>query len=413
MDAGARPRHPAKGMIPVGSQDHYALAAGRVFDGERFLRDRVVVVREGRIADLAAEPPAGLPVTRLAEGTILAPGFIDLQVNGGGGVLLNDDASVAGIARIAAAHRRGGTTALLPTLITDTRPAIRAAIAGVAAAITAGVPGILGIHLEGPFLSPQRIGIHDPARLADFGPGDAALLTGLGARGLTLVTLAPERVPPGAVADLVARGARVCAGHTADTGAAIRAALGEGLTGFTHLFNAMSQLGPREAGAVGIALAEAATFAGIIADGHHVGDDQLRLALRLKGSGRLMLVTDAMPPVGDGRADASFTLFGRRITCVGDRLTGADGTLAGAAITMAQAVRHMSSRGGASLEEALAMAAPTPARFLGLDARLGWIAPGYAADLVALSDDLTVLGTWIGGKSSEESGDESGGEQAP
>ncbi|MEH3116318.1 MAG: N-acetylglucosamine-6-phosphate deacetylase [Methylorubrum populi] len=392
-------------MIPLGSRDHQALAAEWVFDGERLWRDRTVVLRDRRIADLTADPPADLPVTRLPAGAILAPGFVDLQVNGGGGVLLNDDPSVDAIARIAAAHRRGGTTALLPTLVTDTRPAIRAAIEGVAAAIRAGVPGILGIHLEGPFLSPQRIGIHDPARLADFGPGDAELLTGLGPRGLTLVTLAPERVPPGAVADLVARGARICAGHTADPGPAIRRAMAEGLTGFTHLFNAMSQIGPREPGAVGVALCEPEAFAGLIADGHHVGDDQLRLALRLKGRDRLMLVTDAMPPVGDPRPDAAFTLFGRRIVRQGDRLTGADGTLAGAAITMAQAVRHMRTRGGASVEEALAMASLTPARFLGLDARLGRIAPGHAADLVALSADLTVLATWTGARI--------GGEQAP
>ncbi|MEE7457515.1 N-acetylglucosamine-6-phosphate deacetylase [Methylorubrum populi] len=389
-------------MIPLESRNDRAIAAERVFDGERFLSDRVVVLREGRIADLAAKPPAGMPVTRLAAGAILAPGFVDCQVNGGGGVLLNDDASVAGIARIAAAHRRGGTTALLPTLITDTRPAIAAAIEGVAAAIRAGVPGILGIHLEGPFLSPARIGIHDPARIAEFGPGDADLLSGLGARGLTLVTLAPERVPPGAVADLVARGVRVCAGHTADDGPAIEAALDEGLTGFTHLFNAMSQMGPRAPGAVGLALAEGDAFAGIIADGHHVGDAQLRLALRLKGRDRLMLVSDAMPPVGcpsgGPRGEGAFTLFGRRITLSGDRLTGEDGTLAGAAITLAQAVRHMSTRGGASLEEALSMASLTPARFLGLEARLGRIAPGYAADLVALSPDLSVLGTWISGE---------------
>jgi N-acetylglucosamine-6-phosphate deacetylase len=382
----------------LGAQDHCALAVERVFDGERMLGDRVVVLRGGRIADVTAEPPANVPLVQLPAGAVLAPGFIDCQVNGGGGVLLNDDSSVIGIARIAAAHRKGGSTALLPTLITDTRPAIRAAIEGVAEAIRAGVPGILGIHLEGPFLSPQRIGIHDPGRLAEFGPGDAELLTGLGTRGITLVTLAPERVPAGAVADLVARGARVCAGHTADAGPAIRAAVAEGLTGFTHLFNAMSQIGPREAGAVGVALAEEATFAGIIADGHHVGGDQLRLALRLKGRDRLMLVSDAMPPVGDTRADTAFTLFGRRIVRTGDRLTGEDGTLAGAAITMAEAVRHMRTHGGASLEEALAMASLTPARFLGLDARLGRIAPGFAADLVALTAEGDVLGTWIGGQ---------------
>ena len=375
--------------------DH-ALAAARVFDGETFLRDRTLLLRGGAIVDITAVPPPGVPVTRLSPEMILAPGFIDVQVNGGGGVLLNDNCGVEGIRRIVAAHRLGGTTGLLATLITDTRPAIAHAIEGVAAAIAAGVPGLLGIHLEGPFLSPRRIGIHDPARLARFGEGDAALLTGLGARGITLVTLAPEEVPPGAVAELVARGARVCAGHTADDGPAIRRALGEGLTGFTHLFNAMSQMGPRAPGAVGVALGEPDTFAGIIADGHHVGDLQLRLALRLMGRDRLMLVSDAMPPVGDD--SDGFTLFGRRIRRDGDRLTGEDGTLAGAAITMVEAVRHMSGRGGATLEEALAMASLTPARFLGLDGRRGRIAPGFAADLVALTPDLTVTDTWIGGR---------------
>ncbi|GJD99063.1 N-acetylglucosamine-6-phosphate deacetylase [Methylobacterium isbiliense] len=376
----------------------FALLAGRVFDGEAFLSDRAVVVRDGCIADLTLAPPAGLRVHRLPEGAILAPGFVDVQVNGGGGVLLNDDPSPEGIARIAAAHRRlGGTTALLPTLISDTRPAIGTAIDGVAAAIAAGVPGILGIHLEGPFLSSQRPGIHDPARLIPFEAGDVALLTGLGARGLTLVTLAPETVPLGTVAALRARGARVCAGHTADDGTALRRALDEGLDGVTHLFNAMSQLGPREAGAVGVALADPRLFAGIIADGYHVGDAQLGIARRLKGPERLMLVTDAMSPVGDPEARRTFTLFGRTIHRDGDRLAGADGTLAGAFLTMAGAVRHMAARGGASLEEALAMASLTPARFLGLDGRLGRIAPGYAADLVALDADFGVLGTCLGG----------------
>ena len=381
----------------TGAPDH-AIAADRVFDGERFLHDRTVVLRGGAILDVTADPPPGVPVTRLPPGSILAPGFIDVQVNGGGGVLLNDDPSLDGIRRIAAAHRLGGTTGLLPTLITDTRPVIARAVAGVAEAIRSGVPGILGIHLEGPFLSPRRIGIHDPARIATFGEGDAALLTGLGARGITLVTLAPEEVPPGTVADLVARRARVCAGHTADDGAAIRRALGEGLTGFTHLFNAMSQMGPREPGAVGVALADEAAFAGLIADGHHVGDLQLRLALRLIGPDRLMLVTDAMSPVGDPAARDTFTLFGRRIRRDGDRLTGEDGTLAGAALTMIEAVRHMSGRGGATLAQALAMASLTPARFLGLDRRLGRIVPGHSADLVALGPDLAVVETWIDGK---------------
>ena len=376
----------------------FAMRAERVFDGDVFLRDRLVVVRDQHIADLTRDLPSGTDLIQLPPGTILAPGFVDVQVNGGGGILFNDDPSSSGIARIAAAHRfLGGTTSLLPTLISDTRPVIRAAIAGISEAISAGVPGVLGIHLEGPFLSPLRPGIHDPARLAQFEPSDVELLTGLGGRGLTLVTLAPEVLPPGAISTLVARGALVSAGHTADDGSMIREALDAGLTGFTHLFNAMSQFGPRHAGAVGVALTDERAFAGIIADGHHLGDTALAIAHRMKGTERLMLVTDAMPPVGDPDARATFTLFGRTISRNGDLLTGIDGTLAGSALTMAGAVRHMWRRGGASLEGALTMASLTPARFLGLDQSIGRIAPGYAADLVALDPDLVVLGTVVRG----------------
>ncbi|MGY2052208.1 N-acetylglucosamine-6-phosphate deacetylase [Methylobacterium sp. JK268] len=375
-----------------------ALAADRIFDGEAERGPGVVVLRDGVIADIARAPPAGLPCMTLPPGAVLAPGFVDCQVNGGGGALLNDAPTPATVARIAAAHRSGGTTALLPTLISDHRPVIAAAVAAVAEAIAAGVPGILGIHLEGPFLSPRRPGIHDPARLATFAPGDVELLTGLGSRGITLVTLAPEVAPPGIVAALVARGARVSAGHTADDGTAFRRALDEGMSGATHLFNAMSQLTAREEGAVGVALADRRVFAGIIADGHHVGDTALAIARRLKGRDRLMLVTDAMPPVGDPRPAAGFTLFGRDIQQVGDRLTGPDGTLAGSALTMVGAVRHMVARGGATLAEALTMAALTPARWLGLDDRIGRVAPGFAADLVVLDEALRVWGTCVGGE---------------
>lgn len=380
------------------ASDELIVAAEHVFDGEQLHYDRFIVIRGGRIIDVLREVPSGVRHLRLPPEAIIAPGFVDLQVNGGGGVLFNDDLTPAGLARIAASHRRvGGTTSLLPTLISDTRAVIQAAINAVGDAIAAGVPGILGVHVEGPFLSPRRVGIHDPARLAQFMPSDVDLLTGLGDRGVTLVTLAPEEVPLEAIYALVARGAFVSAGHTADEGRAIRAALDAGLTGFTHLFNAMSQMGPREAGAVGIALTDERAFAGIIADGHHVEDVPLAVALRMIGPERLMLVSDAMPPVGNPNAGATFTLFGRTIHFHGDRLTSDNGTLAGAALTMAGAVRHMHTRAGASLEVALTMASLTPARFLKLDRELGRIAPNYWADLVILDGNLEVLGTIVRG----------------
>lgn len=376
------------------------IEAERVFDGQAIRERCFVSVRHGRIHDLTTSAPPARRVSRLPPSAILAPGFVDLQVNGGGGVLFNDDRSVGGIARIAAAHRRvGGTTSLLPTLISDTRAVIRSAIEAIRDARLARIPGIRGIHLEGPFLSPHRPGIHDPARLAQISEGDIALLTGLADAGVTLITLAPEAVPPGTVASLVAHGARVCAGHTADDGTLIAQALDEGLTGFTHLYNAMTQFGSRVPGAVGIALTEPRAFAGIIADGHHVAPHALAVALRMKGAKRLMLVSDAMPSVGARDEAAGFTLFGRRIRCESGRLTAEDGTLAGAHLTMAGAVRHMIAHGGASLEEALAMASLTPACFLGLNEEIGRIAPGYEADLVVLDEHLNPLGTWIAGES--------------
>ena len=377
-----------------------AVLADTVFDGERLRSNAAVVVEGERILDVVPSEGVGaLSRVVLPPGTILAPGFIDVQVNGGGGVLFNDDPSVAGLAAIASAHRRFGTTGLLPTLISDSRQAIRRAIDAVAEAIDRGVPGILGIHLEGPFLNVARKGVHPPDRIVPVEVEDLESLSSLGSRGKTLVTLAPECVPPGFIAELTRRGVIVCAGHTDATAAQFLSAVEEGLAGVTHLYNAMSQLGSREPGTVGTALASEDVFAGLIADGHHVADLSLKLAWKAKGSDRLMLVTDAMPPVGTAMTE--FPLFGRTIHVAGGRCTTADGTLAGASLDMAGAVRFMVERVGVTLEEALVMASGTPARFLGHSARRGRLIAGSAADMVALDRDLQVIGTWIAGRSAE------------
>ena len=371
-----------------------AIAAARVFDGQDFRADAAVVIEGARIVDLVDSSDAPEAI-RLPPGAVLAPGFVDAQVNGGGGVLLNDEPTVEGIARIATAHRRFGATGLLPTLISDRREVMRAAIEAVGEAIAAGVPGVLGIHIEGPFLNPARKGVHPPGHLVPVEAGDADLLSALGDRGITLVTLAPERVPAGFVADLVRRGVLVSAGHTDATSAVLLPALDEGLTGFTHLYNAMSPLTSREPGAVGTALADGRVFAGIIADGHHVADLSLKVASLAKGWERLMLVSDAMSPVGTTMT--RFSLFGREIRVADGRCATADGTLAGAALDMRSAVRHVVGRLGIGLGDALRMASRTPAIFLGLGESRGRIAPGFRADLVALDAELQVLATWIGG----------------
>jgi N-acetylglucosamine-6-phosphate deacetylase len=367
-----------------------ALINSRVLLPSGFSQD-CVVIEDGRIAAILPSPPGDAEIVDLG-GKMLLPGFIDTQVNGGGGRLFNDDPSVETIRVIAETHRRYGTTGLLPTLISDDLCVIQAGIAAVDAAI-GQVPGVLGIHIEGPFLNPARKGIHPESKLQPLRDEFVVLLTSL-KRGRTLVTLAPECATPGQIARLVGAGVIVSAGHSDAPYETVRAAIDAGLTGFTHIFNAMSQLTGRSPGMVGAALESDETFAGVIVDGYHLHPATLRVALRAKGARRLMLVTDAMPSVG---SDApGFELQGRMIRREGDKLVGEDGTLAGSTLTMAGAVRGVIEQGRVSLETAVAMASARPAAFLGLSDR-GSIAIGNAADLVLADDDLTMHASWIAG----------------
>ena len=373
----------------------HAIHARRVFTGTAMLTDQIVVIAGRSIAAIQASAPAGMPLLRLAEGVVLSPGFVDLQVNGGGGVLFNDAMDAAGLERILAAHRLAGTTSILLTVISGSRAQLRAAMAVATAAILANQAGIIGLHLEGPFLNPERRGIHPAASMATLSEADLALLCA-DFPGKLLVTLAPELVPAGAIAALAAAGRIVFAGHTAAGYAQAQAALDEGLTGFTHLFNAMSQLTAREPGAVGAALTDRRAWAGLILDGLHVHPGAARLALAAMGPERLFLVSDAMSTVG--AAITEFSFDGRRIRLAQGRLSDDAGTLAGAHLTMAEAVRNAVRLLGCGVEDALRMATSTPASCIGLGGRIGHIGPGYAADLVALDADLRVVGVWAEGQ---------------
>src|SRR6185437_13588207 len=313
------------------------------------------------------------------------PGFIDSQVNGGGGVLFNDSPNVETIRQIGHAHRHFGTTGFLPTLISADLEVVDRAIAAVRGALEARVPGVLGIHIEGPFLNVERKGVHDPAKLRELDTSAVGLLTSLRV-GRTLVTLAPEMTKPEIIKKLAQSGVIVSAGHTNATYAEMTAALRNGLTGFTHLFNAMSQLTAREPGAVGSALESLDSWCGIIVDGQHTAPVVLRLALRCKPSRRFMLVTDAMPSVGTKAR--SFKLQGRNISVSGNVCIDEDGRLAGSNIDMASCVRNGISLLGISLPEAVRMASLYPAEFLGLSHELGRIEPGYRANLVVADVQL-------------------------
>ena len=368
------------------------LVNGRVVT-PRGLEAATVVLDGGRIAEVRPAA-AGDTGTDLA-GDYLLPGFIDTQVNGGGGALFNDAPTVDAIAAIGAAHRRFGTTGFLPTLISDDLAAVAKAIAAVDEAIAAGVPGVLGIHIEGPFLNANRKGIHDASKFRILDDAAFDLLTSL-KRGKTLVTLAPEATTPQMIRRLVEAGVVVAAGHTNADYDTIRTALDAGVSGFTHLFNAMSPLTSREPGAVGAALEDEASWCGLIVDGRHVHPAVLRVALRARRRDRFMLVTDALSSVG--QAEKSFTVQGRAIRVVDGVAVDENGTLAGSDLDMASAVRNVMAIGGLTVSEAVELASAAPAAFLGLAPELGAIAPGRRADLVQADADLRVRRTWIGGE---------------
>jgi N-acetylglucosamine-6-phosphate deacetylase len=378
----------------------FAIVGAEIFDGASVREGHAVVVEDGRVAAVVPEGELAPQIERREVEGLLAPGFIDVQVNGGGGVLFNAERGVAGIRAIGDAHRRFGTTGFLPTFITDTRERMAEAIAAVGEGLAEGVPGLLGIHLEGPFLNPERKGAHDPRFMRPIEPEDIRLMTSLGA-GRTVVTLAPEMVPLAAIERLAEAGVRVCAGHTAASYETLREARRRGLAGYTHVFNAMPPLLSREPGPVGAALDDEEAWCGIIADMHHVSEPVLRVALNARGArgrDRTMLVTDAMPTVG-GDAD-EFELQGRTVFRRDGRLTTADGTLAGSDLDMATAVRNAVRKVGCDKASALRMASLAPAAFLGLDDELGRIEAGYRANLVLLDKQIQVLGTWIDGAES-------------
>jgi len=379
----------------------FAIAAPLLFDGTAMRGPATVWISNGRIESVSAGEQTPCATTKLPEDVILAPGFIDIQVNGGGGVLLNDQPTEAGIRRIVEAHRLGGTTGCLPTLITDRSEVIHQ-LAEIAEACLQ-IPGVLGFHLEGPALNRSRKGIHPESEIRVPTERDLVAMKSFGRCGRSMVTLAPECVPASLIEELIAAGLRVSAGHSEVTAAEMELAADRGVSAVTHLFNAMSQLNAREPGLVGSALQDDRLFAGIICDGVRVDRASLRGAFRCKGRDRVMLITDSMPLIGT--RDREFMLHGRRIALHENRLTGPDGTLAGANLTMIEAVRNAIALLEIPVTDALIMASRTPARFLGLDCELGLIAPGYRADLVAFNANFEVVKTWVAGQAVDSNGE--------
>ena len=378
--------------------DLTAITGARIFDGHAWHDDAALLLEFGQVTAIvrSVDIPANTGRVHL-DGGVVVPGFIDLQVNGGGGALLNEVPTLEGIRTICAAHAQFGTTALLPTLITDTPEVGRQAVDAGKAAAEARVPGFLGLHLEGPHLSIARKGAHDPTLIRPM--SDADLDQIIYARSVLpnlLLTVAAETVPAARIAQLVHAGAVVSIGHSDSSLATVNAAAAAGASMATHLFNAMSQLGNREPGVVGAVLQHGSLFAGLIADGIHVDPVTIAIALRAKtGPARIFLVTDAMSLTGTD--EASFTLNGREIIRADGALRLADGTLAGADLTMIDAILYMHRVIGLDFEEAIRMASLYPAEAMRLDATHGHLAPGTVANFVHLSDHHAIRSTWIDG----------------
>lgn len=374
-----------------------ALVGPDIFDGDTTHHGAALLIQGGRVEGIVhqARTPAAAKVQNIGPG-LLAPGLVDLQVNGGGGVLLNDAPSAATMGQIAAAHARLGTTSILPTLITDTPSHSAAAIAAAVAAVQQDVPGVAGLHLEGPHLSVARKGAHEAALIRPMEETDLAqLVAAMRSLPALMMTLAVESVTPDQIARLTAAGVMVSLGHSNASYDQVQAAVRAGARSATHLFNAMSQMGNREPGLVGAVLDLGDLSAGVIADGFHVHPAALRAAFRAKrGPGALYLVSDAMATIGSDLQ--SFSLNGRTVYRADGRLTLADGTLAGADIDLLSGVRYAIGHLEQDCEEALARATRVPARLMGLADR-GHLTPGARADILHLDDGLQLKAVWQGG----------------
>ncbi len=367
----------------------------QLFDGAQMLNNVKLSIVNGRITEMDSQcPQRDAQQCDELISALVAPGFIDVQVNGGGGVLFNDDPCVDAITCIGRAHGEFGTTSFFPTLITDDVEKMQAAAEAISAAIKAQMAGVYGVHFEGPHLAKARKGVHAPEHIRPISDAEMALFTRQDL-GQVIVTLAPENVSPSDISKLKNSGVIVCLGHSDADFATVIAAIDAGASGFTHLFNAMSPMQSREPGMVGAALLDESSWCGIIVDGHHVHNATLQLAIKAKPAGKVILVTDAMPPVGS--TEHSFKLYGDDVIRSGDRLNALTGELAGSVLDMAGAVKNTINRLGVSPEEAIRMASLYPAQFLGLDKTIGMIGLGYQANFVVFDDKYNVTQTWLSG----------------
>jgi N-acetylglucosamine-6-phosphate deacetylase len=376
--------------------------AKQLFDGHAMHNDVHLKVEQGHVTNIRSACQSPWQTDIALEGKV-CPGFIDLQVNGGGGVLFNDEQTPEALSKIMQAHAKFGTTAILPTLITDSNNKMNRAADAVCQALQASMPGIVGIHFEGPHLSLAKKGIHSAKQVRPVSDADLSVISRKNI-GKVLVTIAPENMSPDIIKELVQSGVYVSLGHSGADIDTVLKAIDAGAHCFTHLFNAMSGLSAREPGMISAALGDKRVSAGLIADLHHVHPYNCKLAYQCIGPKRLMLVTDAMAHVGSDMQTLPW--LDSTITKAQNKLTLDDGSLAGSCLDMASAVENMytllsegvqSSEEESLINDVLNMASTTPANLVGLT-HLGKLMPGYQADFITLSQDFKVKDSWINGE---------------
>lgn len=366
------------------------LTADKIFDGNQFLTNKTLEVAHGKVVALHDGVQAG---AEHLKGTLTA-GFIDYHVNGGGGKLFNFEPSLSTLLNMVAAHAQFGTTAMVPTLITDTAEVMAQAADTMATAVANATPGILGVHFEGPHLSLPKKGVHDASLVRPIGDVEKHIFSRQDL-GIKIITLAPESVSDEDIRFLISNNNKVSLGHSNATFARAKRGVALGADGFTHLFNAMSPFTSREPGVLGAALESDSAWCGIILDGHHMHYGSAKVAFAAKPKGKLLLVTDSMSTIGSDQQ--GFEFFGVSVIKDGDKLATPEGTLAGSALDMITAVKNAVQHCDIPLAEALNMASLYPARYLGVDDSMGQIAVGNQADFTLFNDDYQVTKTWIQG----------------
>ena len=372
-----------------------ALLGSQIFCGERFYDDHALLLDGKSIVDIVHKNniPDNFNKIELDQG-ILAPGFIDLQVNGGGGVLFNNSPNKESLNTIIKAHQFFGTTSIMPTVISDSLEVLEQCIKTVTEEIKNN-SSLLGIHIEGPFFNTKYRGVHQKQYISTINSDYLNLFESL--RGFpVMLTLAPECISSQQLKHLTSLGIKTLAGHSDATYDELDDAINNGLDGFTHLFNAMGQISAREPGVVGSALHFENTFASIIVDLHHVHPSLIQLAYQLKPKGKLFFISDSMATINHGKP--SFELYDEVVNESDGRLVNSEGKLAGSSITQIDAVKNAYQKCNIPLNQALAMASRYPAEYLGIANHWGSLKPGYRADLVHFDSNFKVHNAWVSGK---------------